>query len=69
MPSQLTGRQLVINWLRDEITKASVGDLHRAAQFLEFAREVRRGSKRQRAQSRQAQRDSWRKYVDDPLRW
>jgi hypothetical protein len=66
---QLTGRELIVRWLRDEIAKATVADLHRAAQFLEFAREVRKGNRQKRGRSRQAQRDSWRRHVDDPLRW
>ena len=34
---------------------ATAGELHRAAQFLEFAREVRSGKRRQRSTSRKLQ--------------
>lgn len=64
-----TGRELMVTWLRDEIRQASVGDLMRAAQFLEFARLVRKGCKDKRKGARKAQSSSWRKYVDEPVRW
>lgn len=64
-----TGREIITAWLKDEMRQATVADLHRAAQFLEFAREVRGGSKRNRRNARTAQRGSWRKYVDPPARW
>ncbi len=37
--------------------------------FLEWAYEVRLGSKRQRAVARQAQSEAWQKKVDAPARW
>ena len=37
--------------------------------FLEWAYEVRLGSKRQRAVARQAQSEAWKKKVDAPARW
>lgn len=65
----LTGRQLVVAWLHDEIRQASTADLQRAAQFLEWARQVRKGCAKQRGLSRKAQADGWRKHVDAPARW
>ena len=45
-------RDLEIQRLRRAIAMATAGELHRAAQFLEFAREVRRGKRQQRSASR-----------------
>lgn len=59
----------MVAWLKDEMRRATVADLQRAASFLQFAREVRHGSHKQRTRARQMQRDGWRKYVDDPLMW
>lgn len=64
-----TGRELMVAWLRDEMRQATVADLQRAAAFLEFAREVRRGCAKQRSNARRQQSNSWRKYVDPALRW
>lgn len=47
-------------WLQDEMRHATVADLQRAAQLLEFAREVRQGCKEQRKRSRAG----WRKFRD-----
>lgn len=55
--------------LYKEITLASTGDLHRAADFLKFARDVRAGSKKQRRISRQRQATTWEKEVDTPCTW
>lgn len=59
----------MVAWLRDEMQQASVADLQRAAMFLEFARNVRRGCSKQRSKARKQQSSSWRKYVDTPLNW
>lgn len=59
----------MVAWLRDEIRQASVADLQRAAAFLEFARQVRRGCAKQRSNARRQQSSAWRKYVDPALRW
>lgn len=59
----------MVAWLQDEMRQATVADLQRAAEFLEFAREVRRGCAKQRSGTRRAQSNAWRKYADDPLRW
>ena len=61
----------MVDWLRQEMRLATVADLQRAAQFLEFAREVRKGCDKQRAKARrvQSQSQSWRKHVDPTLRW
>lgn len=64
-----TGRELMVAWLRDEILLARTADLQRAAEFLEFAREVRAGCAKQRAGSRRAASRSWRKYLDTPVTW
>jgi hypothetical protein len=55
----LTGRQIVVAWLHDEMRHATVADLQRAAEFLAFAREVRAGCK----QKRQAARQGWHKFA------
>ncbi len=62
-----TGRQLILTWLTTEITQASTGDLQRAAQFLAFAREVRRGKGRSRGQGRARQNHAWEAAA--PLTW
>ena len=58
-----------MDWLAAEIRRASVGDLQRAAQFLQFAREVRSGCSQQRRSNRKAQSGAWRKHVDDSVTW
>jgi len=47
-----TGRQIMVAWLQDEMRHATVADLQRAAELLEFARHVREGSKQQRQRAR-----------------
>lgn len=42
-------REVEIRRLRRAIAMATAGELHRAAQFLEFAREVRKGKRQQRS--------------------
>ena len=64
-----TGRELMVAWLRDEIRQARTADLQRAAEFLEFAREVRAGCAKQRAGSRRAAGQGWRKYLDNSITW
>lgn len=64
-----TGRELMVAWLRDEMRQATVADLQRAAAFLEFARQVRRGCAKQRGSARRHQSNAWRKYVDPAMRW
>lgn len=64
-----TGRELILQWLYDEIRRAKTADLQRAADFLQWAREVRAGCSKQRAGARKAQASGWRKYVDAPARW
>ncbi len=49
--------------------RATTADLQRAAEFLERAREVRRGCRKQRAKSRKDQLSGWRRYVDDSITW
>jgi hypothetical protein len=43
--------------------------LQRAAMFLEWAWDVRRGCSRQRAGARKAQGQAWKKTVDEDVRW
>jgi hypothetical protein len=52
-----------------EVRQAKTADLHRMAAFLEFARQVRGGSRQKRTGARLAQSNSWRKKVDDDVRW
>lgn len=58
-------RNKVVARLVRAISRATTGDLQRAAEFLEFAREVRTGctKQRQRARAKQAQPK------DAPARW
>jgi hypothetical protein len=64
-----TGRQIILTYLNYEIARATTADLQRAANFLERAREVRRGCDQQRAKSRKNQQTGWRKHVDDSINW
>lgn len=49
--------------LRAAVSFATAGELHRAAEFLDFAREVRSGKRRLRAQTRhEARRSAARRY-------
>jgi hypothetical protein len=64
-----TGREIVMERLYAAIRRATTADLQRAAMFLEWAYEVRLGSKRQRAAARQAQATAWKSKVDQPARW
>ena len=52
-----------------EIRAAKTADLQRAAAFLEWARDVRKGCSKQRSGARVAQSNAWRKQVDDDVRW
>ena len=58
-----------MTWLMDEIRQAKAADLQRAAMFLAGAREVRKGSRQQRTESRKEQMSGWRKHTDDPAYW
>lgn len=51
----LTGRQVAMVRLTRAIAKSSAADLMRAADFLDWAYEVRRGCREQRRQARQRQ--------------
>lgn len=51
----MTGRQIVMQRLGRAVARSTTADLQRAAQFLEWAAQVRRGCSQQRAASRQAQ--------------
>ena len=64
-----TGRQVIMTYLNYEIARATTADLERAARFLERAREVRSGCRKQRTQARKNQEHGWRKHVDDSVTW
>ena len=64
-----TGRELVLEWLQREVRLAKTADLQRAAAFLEWARQVRKGCAKQRGGARVAQSNAWRKRVDKDVRW
>ena len=64
-----TGRQIIMRYLQYEIAHATTADLQRAAEFLEGAREIRRGCANQRAKARRDQQSGWRKHVDDSINW
>lgn len=64
-----TGREIVLEWLHKEIRMARTADLQRAAAFLEWARDIRKGCSRQRGGARVSQSNAWRKRVDKDLRW
>ena len=55
--------------LNKAIQLATTADLQRAAMFLERAREVRKGSRRQRTYARSAQATAWKRKVDDSIPW
>lgn len=65
----LTGREIMLRYLQYEIKRATTADLQRAAEFLEGAREIRKGCAKQRSESRKSQAQGWRKYVDDSVTW
>jgi hypothetical protein len=64
-----TGREIIMERLYAAIRRSRTADIQRAAMFLEWAYEVRLGSKRQRAVARQAQATAWKNKVDQPARW
>ena len=65
----LTGRQIIMRYLQYEIARATTADLQRAAEFLEGARDIRKGCRTQRSESRESQAKGWRKHVDDSIAW
>ena len=69
MPQPKSGRQIVMERLNKAIQLAMTADLQRAAMFLEGAREVRKGSRRQRTTARSSQATAWQKKVDDSITW
>tara|TARA_A100001201_G_scaffold96244_1_gene83182 strand:+ start:704 stop:907 length:204 start_codon:yes stop_codon:yes gene_type:complete len=64
-----TGREIMLDYLRYEIARATTADLQRAAEFLEGARQIRAGCRKQRNASRKSQAQGWRKHVDDSITW
>jgi len=64
-----TGREIIMERLNAAIRRAKTADLHRAAAFLEWAYDIRKGCRKQRTSSRQAQAGAWQKNVDDPIGW
>jgi len=59
----------MLRYLQHEINRATTADLQRAAQFLERAREVRQGCRKQRTNARKNQASGWKKHVDDSINW
>lgn len=59
----------MLRYLRYEISRATTADLQRAAEFLEGARHIRWGCRKQRGESRESQAQGWRKHVDDSIAW
>jgi hypothetical protein len=55
--------------LYKEIKAARTADLQRAAAFLQWAKEVRKGCSKQRGGARVAQANAWRRNVDGDVRW
>lgn len=51
------------------IQRANTADLQRAAMFLEWAWDVRKGCTKQRGSARRAQANAWQKRVDSDVRW
>lgn len=64
-----TGREITLERLYAAIRQAKTADLHRAADFLEWAFQVRKGCRQQRTGARNAQANAWRKQVDTDVRW
>lgn len=62
-------RHQALNKLRAAVSFATAGELHRAAEFLDFAREVRSGKRRLRssgkAQARQRSRERYGYYAEE----
>lgn len=67
MQSQ-TGRQIVMQRLSAAIQRANTADLQRAAMFLEWAWDVRKGCAKQRGSARRAQSNARQKQVDGDVR-
>jgi hypothetical protein len=64
-----TGRQIVMQRLSEAIQRANTADLQRAAMFLEWAWDVRKGCAKQRGAARRSQAWAWKKNVDTDVRW
>lgn len=64
-----TGREIILERLYAAIRRAKTADLHRAADFLEWAFQVRKGCRAQRSGARKAQATAWQKQVDTDVRW
>jgi hypothetical protein len=64
-----TGREIVLERLYAAVRQAKTADLHRAAAFLEWAFEIRKGCKKQRTGARKEQANAWQKKVDAPIGW
>lgn len=62
-------RREALNKLRSAVSFATAGELHRAAEFLDFAREVRSGKRRLRsstkAAARQRSRERYGYYAEE----
>ena len=67
--AQKTGSEIILERLENEIARSMTADLFRAVEFLIGARKVREGCKRQRRQSRENQKNAWKKKVDNSIVW
>jgi hypothetical protein len=62
-------RQITMERLNKAIMLATAGELHRAADLLEFAIKVREGKRGMRNSSRKEHATSRMRKVDKPLGW
>ena len=62
-------RQKVMEKMNKAIINATTGELHRAVDFLEFAKKVRDGKKGNRSKARKESASSRIRKVDKPLSW
>lgn len=60
-----TGRQIVMERLMAAVRGATTADLQRAAEFLEFAKDVRKGCAKQRGGARKAQQKAREQEAED----
>lgn len=68
----LSGRQIAMQRLLKAAKLSSAADIHRASLFLERAREVRRGNRVNRNESKESQANASKRKaakLDQPLTW
>ena len=69
---QRSGRAIAMDRLLTAAKLSSAGDIQRAAMFLERAREIRRGCRQDRSESRASQASASRRRAagqDNPMLW